>query len=221
MKVREYIHQAGITKEQFAEILGHKSTSMVTRKMDFEMPIRWGALLDSLDDPPLTAVGGEESPEESDARSPKDSWEEPLNDWESRGRESDYDPSVPTDATRVVGPQKIKLTTVRGYIELFYSGAAQYAKQRGDDIAADTITRYTPEFSEAWINYIESDPRIMAYLEKLMVGTPLGNLIGVHAIAIGSYVFARVAAREIAQAIAAEGANANGSPNASTADFLG
>jgi hypothetical protein len=221
MLVRDFLNASGLTKDQLADILGHKTTSMVTKKMDVEMPVRWGRKLEELDGVPLTAVG-EETTESFDAR--------PLNDpptvdeWENIGRDSDNDPLKPQGAETVVGPQRIKLTTVEGYITQIYSGAAYIAKSRGDDIAADTITRYSPQFAEAWIDYIKSDPRIMEYLEKMMIGTPLGNLIGIHVIAIGSYAFARIASREIAEALIREGeqgANFNGSDNFSATDTLG
>lgn len=214
MLVREYLHESGMTKDDLAKFLGHQSTASVTKKMEAEMPKRWARLLDEADATSLSAVGDGDA--DSSTSAPNLNEE---NDWESVGRSGDADPGKPDGASTVVGPQKIKLTTVRGYIEQIYGGAAYIAGSRGDDIAADTITRYTPEFSEAWINYIESDPRIMEYLEKLMIGTPLGNLIGVHVIAAGSYVFARAAAREIARAYATEQehASVNGSGDASAA----
>lgn len=218
MTVREYLHSAGMTAETLQEILGHKTTSSITKKMDVEMPTRWERLLNSVDESSLTAVGEDDStPPEFDARSQTF----PNDPWDNDGRDNEGSPSKPTNADTVVGPQRIKLSTVEGYISQIYSGAAYLAKQRGDDIAADTINRYSPEFAQAWVNYIESDPRIMAYLEKLMIGTPLGNLIGVHVIAVGSYTFARVAARQISDAFAAESFNGNGSPNEAPADFVG
>lgn len=213
MLVRDYLNSSGLTKEQLADTLGLKTTSSVTKKMDAEMPKRWERLLDSLDDSPLTAVGGDSPESESEARSQND-------DWERTGRDSDSAPNKPTDGETVVGPQRIKLATVEGYIQQIYGGAAYIATQRGDELAADVITRYSPEFSEAWVDYIKSDPRILEYLEKLMIGTPLGNLIGVHVIATGSYVFARVAARQVAAAYAAD-LNGNGAGDETAADSVG
>lgn len=211
MLVREFLHESGMTKEQMAEALGHKSTASVTKKMETEMPKRWARLLDDADSSSLSAVGDGEAESTTSAPNLNDDWEEVS------GRDGDQTPHKPEDASPVVGPQRIKLTTVRGYIEQIYGGAAYIAENRGDEIAADTIRRYSPEFADAWINYIESDPRIMEYLERLMIGTPLGNLIGVHVIAAGSYVFARATAREIARAFAAEQASVNGS-GSQTAD---
>lgn len=218
MLVREYLHQSGATKEQLADLLGHKTTSMVTKKMEVEMPIRWTRLLDESDGLPLTAVGGDDSANESERES------NTPDDWERAGRESDSDPNKPDNANQVVGPKTIKLSTVEDYIGKIYSGAAYLARSKfNDEIASDVIIQYTPEFSEAWIEYIKSDPRIMAYLEKLMVGTPLGNLIGVHAIAIGSYTIARVVSRDIARAYTESESNANnnGTSDDSTANLVG
>jgi len=207
MLVREYLYQSGLTKEQLSEILGHKTTSMVTKKMEVEMPKRWARLLDSKDGSP--AVG--ETEPEFDARA-----HNPTDEWEDIGREFDGDPKPSDTSSTVVGPQRIKLGTVDKYIRDIYGGAAWICDSRGDDIAADVIRRYTPEFSEAWIEYIKSDPRIMEWLERLMVGTPLGNLIGVHVVAVGSYVFARAAARQIAESLRQESA-----VNGSAAEYPG
>lgn len=192
MKTRDYLEVSGLTKDELAEVLSLKSASMITRKMDVEMPKRWARLLDERDGT-TTAVDDPVSDDEARAHIP------PLEDALEGDafRANDGDPRKP-EPKDIVGPGAIKLTTVQGYIEAIYGGAAQIAQSRGDGLAADVIRRYSPEFSEAWITYIQSDPRIMKYLEKMMIGTPLGNLIGVHAIAIGSYVFARAAARQLA-----------------------
>lgn len=218
MKTSDYLHQSGMTPAQLAEILGHKTTSMVTKKMDVEMPKRWVRMLDSSD----TATSAVGSDSESDARTHTNSDDEIKfsdEEFEDLFRKSD-EPRMPEDTIPVVGPQRIKLTTVEGYIQQMYGGAAFLARSRGDDIAADVIERYSPEFAEAWINYIQSDPRVMQYLEKMMIGTPLGNLIGVHVIAIGSYVFARAAAREITARFSEQEPNYNGSPDESSSNPL-
>lgn len=212
MLTREYLHQSGLNAVELSEILGHKTTSMITKKMDVEMPKRWVRLLDERDGTP-TAVGSEP---ESDARTHTVT-ENGETDWEGEFRAAESpDPTKPDEAETVIGPQRIKLTTVEGYIAQIYGGAAYIAENRGDELAADVIRRYTPEFSEAWIEYIKSDPRLLEYLEKMMIGTPIGNLVGVHAIAIGSYVFARAAARQVATAYA----NDNGAANESTGNPL-
>lgn len=206
MLTRDYLKQSGLTTFQLAEILGHKTTSMVTKKIDVEMPKRWERLLDLESNPPAVGLG-----DESEARS-----QNPDEEF----RQGENDPHIPDDGVRVIGPQKIRLDTVEGYIKQIYAGAGALARNRGDELAADVIDQYSPQFAEAWIDYIQSDPRFMEFLERLMIGTPLGNLIGVHVLAIGSYTFARVAARQLAGAYAeAEFAN-NGSGNEASANSL-
>lgn len=219
MLVREYLHQSNTTKEQLAEFLGHQTTSSVTKKMDSEMPKRWVRLLDESDGLSLTAVG-ENEPDEDSEREPN------INDgdntWDNLGRESDNDPVRPDGANHVVGPKTIKLSTVEDYIGKIYSGAAYIARDKfNDELASDVIIQYSPEFAEAWIEYIKSDPRIMAYLEKMLVGTPLGNLIGVHVIAIGSYTIARIVARDISRSFAESVTGEHGTADGSTANSLG
>lgn len=206
MLVREYLASSGMNAVELSNLLGHKTTSSITKKMDEEMPKRWVRLLDS--EPTPAAV---EDGNESEARTHEF---EPTEESQFREQSPPFDP----DSDPIVGPQKIKLTTVEGYINQIYGGAAYIARNRGDELAADVIDRYKPDFAEAWIEYIKSDPRLLEYLEKLMIGTPLGNLIGVHVIAIGSYAFARAAAAQIATAYAddreAEPSNVNGTGNA-------
>jgi hypothetical protein len=221
MLVREYLQHTGLTKEQLSEILGHKTTSMVTKKFDVEMPVRWSRKLDLLDGTSTVLPSDEEDTEDLSATPDLNTGPVEVDPdyWDTPGRDSDQAPQYESGET-VVGPQRIKLTTVEGYIKMVYGGAATIAKSRGDEIAADTINRYSDQFSEAWIEYIKSNPQFMEYLEKLMIGTPLGNLIGVHVIAVGSYVFARAAAREIGAAFAAEAANDNGASGNPSPDFV-
>lgn len=214
MLTRDYLQQSGMSSVELSEILGHKTTSSITKKMDVEMPKRWVRLLDERDGA-TSAVGTNSN---DGARTHIDSppiGENGETDWEQEFRTEQDAPRIPGDTEPVVGPQRIKLSTVEGYIQQIYGGAAYIAESRGDELAADVIRRYSPEFSEAWIDYIRSDPRLLEYLEKMMIGTPIGNLIGVHVIAIGSYAFARAAAGQIATAYAEE-SHVNGTGDDST-----
>lgn len=209
MTVKEYLFTANLTPEQLADILGYKTKSTITKRMDEEMPERWARKLEELADlgvAPIPAAGNGETSEDSSEREPKIS-DEQINDWLSdEGRAEDKNPNVnqvENSYPEVIGPQQIKLKTIQGYIEMIYGGAESLARSRGDDIAAEVIHKYTPEYTEAWIEYIKYDSRILKYLEALQIGTPLGNLIGVHAISIGAYALARITAREIAAANAA------------------
>jgi hypothetical protein len=207
MKVREYLHAANATEDELAHWLGYKTVTPIRKKLDEEMPERWVRKLNALSDLGSSSeVASGSVDEESTLEREPSFTDNDLNDWiHGETRESDSDPRVESGGVEVVGPQKIKLTTIKGYVEMVYGGAETIARQRGDLIAAETIHRYTPEYSEAWIDYIRSDPRVVKWLETLMIGTPLGNLIGIHAISIGAYVLARATAKEIASQIANEG----------------
>lgn len=207
MLTRDYLSQTGLTTFQLAEILGHKTTSMVTKKLDVDMPKRWERMLDLEDS--SSAVGTEP---DSEARSHN----EPPSEF--RQSEENNDPRMPDDGVEVVGPSRIRLDTIEGYITQIYGGAAALCTSRGDHLAAEVINNYSPQFAEAWVDYIRSDPRIMEFLERMMIGTPLGNLIGVHAIAVGSYTFARVAAKQVAAAY--ESAEVNGANHSTPVDSL-
>lgn len=209
MTVKEYLHSSGLNELQLSEILGYKSTSPVTKRMDDELPERWVRKLEATSGlgiaPDSTAESGETT-EAASEREPRLT-DEQINDWiTSEGREEDRDPNINRGGFKgneVIGPQQIKLSTVKGYIEMIYGGAESLARSRGDDIAAEVIHKYTPEYTEAWMDYIKFDSRILKYLEALQIGTPIGNLIGIHAVSMGAYVLARVTAREIAAANAA------------------
>jgi hypothetical protein len=217
MITKDYLSVSGLTPKELAEILGHQSTSMITKKMDVEMPKRWAKLLDDRDSVP-SAVGANPDDSERLAHDRPATGENGEQDWEQLFRENEA-PTPPLEHDTVIGPQQIKLSTIDGYIRQIYGGAAYIARNRGDELAADVIERYTPEFSEAWIDYIKSNPQILEYLEKFMIGTPMGNLIGIHVIAIGSYGFARAAANQIAAAHRAESAPSDNGATDSPTDY--
>lgn len=208
MKTSEYLSQANIDAEKLAELLGHKTTATIYKKMEEEMPERWVRKLDELSDLGIASETADQEATEKDSEREPNITDEDINSWiSSDGRESDKNPNLNQldVGNAVIGPQQIKLSTLKGYIEMVYGGAETLCKARGDEIAAETIHAYTPQYVEAWIDYIKTDERILKYLEQLNIGTPLGNLIGVHAISIGAYVLARVTAKEIAANAAANG----------------
>jgi len=199
MTVREYMTLANCNERELSDWLGFKTTSSVKRKIDEEMPERWVRKLNELSDLGTSDEPAAKSEGESHSSADPMFTDNDINDWISgETRESDANPNVQGSQSEVIGPQKIKLSTIKGYVEMVYGGAETIARTRGDLIAAETIHRYTPQYSEAWMDYIRSNPDIVKWLETLMIGTPLGNLIGVHAISIGAYVLARTTAKEIA-----------------------
>lgn len=209
MKVKEYLYSANLDTSELANLLGYKTETPITRRLDEDMPERWVRKLEELSElgvAPTPAAGDGETPDDSSEREPKLS-DEQINEWlNSQGRDDDANPNlknVQPQNNEVIGPQQIKLATIEGYIKMVYGAAESLCRSRGDDIAAEVISKYTDQYSEAWIDYIKYDSRILQYLEALQIGTPLGNLIGIHAISIGAYTLARITAREIAAANAA------------------
>lgn len=194
MKVSEYLAATEMMPFQLSELLGHKTTGTVVKKLDDEMPVKWANRLEELEREQNEKIKSEITDAE-------------LDDWMSAGREDDKDPNItePLSGVEVIGPQKIKLSTIQGYIEMVYDGAQALALQRGDTIAAETIERYKPQYIEAWMDYVRYDERLLKYLELFQIGTPLGNLIGIHAISIGAYALARITAKELANIAATNG----------------
>lgn len=195
MTVQEYLDFSQLSEESFAERVGIKVGAVRLWKSR-EMPPKWDAAIqNSVNAKP---VGLEELDRATD-------WE-PVGETPTSGvRETEYTPQPPKDA-RIVAPPKaaVSLATVRGYIVMIYEGGARVARQTGDGLAAETIERYTPDFADAWVAYLESKPELIAWLSKLQVGTPFGNLVGVHVIAAGSYVLARQTAISMASRAAAD-----------------
>jgi len=212
MTVKEYLHVTDLTPERLAELVGYKTTSPILKRLDQELPLRWVRRLEELSDlgmPPPSPTPEEDGSSDNDSEARTQITDEQISDWiSSPGRDQDQDPNINnlSSGTEVIGPQKIKLKTVEGYIKMVYDSAESLARARGDFIAAETINQYKPQYTEAWIDYIKYDSRILKYLEALQIGTPIGNLIGIHAISVGAYVLARVTAKEIAANAAANGA---------------
>lgn len=209
MKVKEYLYTANLDSSELANLLGYKTETPILKRLDEELPERWVGKLEELAElgvAPKPAAGNGETSDDSSERQPNVS-DEQINEWlNSEGRVEDQPPNVnkvETSSNEVIGPQQIKLATIEGYIKMVYGGAEALCRSRGDEIAAEVISKYTDQYAEAWIDYIKYDSRILQYLEMFQVGTPLGNLIGIHAISIGAYTLARITAREIAAANAA------------------
>lgn len=205
MKVKEYLYSADLTAERLAELLGYKTVGTVKRKLDDEMPVKWTRKLEELADLGIKSPEADSPTAEKDSDEPSEResnlTDDAINAWiSSEGRDEDKDPNISSFSTNeVIGPQQIKLSTVKGYVGMVYDTAESLAASRGDLIAAETINRYKAEYVEAWMDYIKYDPRILKYLEMLNIGTPIGNLVGIHAISIGAYVLARVTAKELAR----------------------
>lgn len=204
--VSEYLGISGLSPEAFAERADIKPGA-VRLFMNRQIPPKWQAAIEnSIRAQPVSL---DELNRVVDAEPEPENWETLTE------RQSEHPPQPPPDAKLSAPPSTaISFRTVRGYIVAIYDGGAGVARKRGDFLAADTIERYTPQFADAWIAYLETKPEILQWFTKLQIGTPLGDLIGVHVIAAGSYVLARQTAISMAERAAEERAAAeeNGKP---------
>jgi hypothetical protein len=145
----------------------------------------------------------------------------PGADEASEYRESDAAPVAPADAPRQTITPTIDYSAVAGYIEGAYRLASQMAVRQSDPLLAAVIDEHAAAAGVAWAHWVESEPKVAALLQRMMIGTPLGEVIGVHVGIVFSYTLARGAAREIAADVAGRDADAfDGSPPAPPEDQL-
>lgn len=190
MLVKEWLEQNEVSADELADRLGLKASSVIRRVRakdeQAEMPLRWLRQLDGAQDegPPSNGV---------------------LMD---DGRVTETPPSKPAGAS-VRKPEQaavVDMSTVAGYIEGAYTLAA-HTIEGTDPALAAAVAGHAKQAGDAWAKWIESEPKVKALLERMMVGTPLGEVIGVH-VGIGfAYFMSRSAykkAIEDAAAAAAE-----------------
>lgn len=117
------------------------------------------------------------------------------------GRDEERPPQAPPGARRIKQPeppsaeqlmlaQGIDYSEVEGLISAAYKGAAAVVAER-DPPLSSMIESHADEAARAWAEWIRSNPKAAAFLERMMVGTPFGKVISVHlGIGVG-YYFAR------------------------------
>lgn len=116
---------------------------------------------------------------------------------ESYGRENEQTPRPPEGAkiqqpARDAGP--VDYTQLSKWIEGAYRDGSKMAFGENHQLTV-VVNRHAAAAGKAWSRYIESNPRLAAWLERMMVGTPAGEVIAVH-VAIGfGYYFARDSAQ--------------------------
>lgn len=196
MTLGELCELTGLSKQQLAERLGAElglaEDTIIRKAYSRTVPRHWLAALD------LTA------PDELDA----DTVASMRN---GNGRESELPPQPPPGARietppRPSAPDELDFSAISSYIEGAYKLGA-HAVRDSDALLADSIEAHAAPAGQAWAKWVESEPKVAALLRRMMVGTPMGEVIAVH-VGIGfSYFLARSAVsrfeREQARAAAA------------------
>lgn len=119
------------------------------------------------------------------------------------GRAAERQPSRPPGAPVHV-PATVDYGKVASYIEGLYVMGAK-GVERANPVACTVITNHAKPAGKAWADWIRSEPSVAAWIERLMIGTPLGEVIGVHFSMVVAYVFAQRLAADAAAAAAAGG----------------
>lgn len=123
-------------------------------------------------------------------------------------RAADRRPSPTADAKQAPPPD-LDYRELQDYISGFYKLAANITMQ-SDAALGEAIVTHADAAGEAWAEWVKSEPKVAAMLQRLMIGTPLGKVIGVHVSIVIGYVFARQAQANIAAEAAAAAAAADG-----------
>ena len=136
-----------------------------------------------------------------------------TDDGEQLGRAHELPPQRPPDGR--IQPVDLNYREISDYIEAFYSLAGRLA-QESDEAMGIAVQQHAAKAGEAWSHWIQSEPKVAAFLQKLMIGTPMGEVIGVHVSIIVAYFLSRgivrAAAEERARA-AEDGASPDASPD--------
>lgn len=179
MTLRELLERHGLTKDELADRIGVAAKTVHNKALDKDVPDVWLERLES-----------------RAARGP-----DPLEDdvtLDGAGRAEELPPRPPLGA-RVVEPPPVEsvvdFSGLAEYVASAYRLSAEYVV--ADPLLADSINRHADAAGRAWAKWAESEPRVAAWLQRMMVGTPLGEVIAVH-VGIGAgYFLARAAvARE-------------------------
>ncbi len=192
MKVADFLERNELSGKALATQLGYVGAESVNarRRNDEDIPEAWlprlaelGYNLDGIRQAPLLDAISEQY----------------------RDAEAETAPLAPEGALQAPRPVVIDYATVAGYVEGAYKLTAQMAVRPADPLLADVIDEHAAQAGIAWAHWIESEPKVAALLQRLMIGTPLGEVIGVHVAIIFSYTVARSAYRAAAERAASAG----------------
>ena len=190
MKVADFLERHSLTGSELSRSLGFTGAEAVNsrRRKGEDIPEAWYPKLKELG---YDVDGGSYTPP-------------PTDDAEELFR--DQAPPSPPDDARYATPAttKIDYASVAGHIEGAYKLAAHFAIAQADPLLANIIEEHAQQAGQAWAHYIQSEPRVAALVERMMIGTPLGEVIGVHVGIVFSYTVARASARSIAAQYDAE-----------------
>jgi hypothetical protein len=201
MLVSEYLERYGLTEDDMAARLGlsaHGIKSYRTR----EMPPRWLATLGS------APVVVDEAPTDDSSPFVDNEGQEP------RERTAQHTPHRPAGGT-VVGPP-LDYSALAGYIEGAYKLGGHTLGVK-DPVLGSAIEANAQAAGAAWAKWVRSEPKVAALLQRMMIGTPMGEVIGVHLSIAFAYFLARGAVRD---ARAAEAEAEYGSAEAAAEDLV-
>lgn len=209
-KVKDFLAHHELTQRGLADALGFKNANTVgdRARKDQDIPESWYQKLSS---------AGYTIPEMDGA------WVPPVDtDVGESFRKDEQEPVAPTGAPQAKPDYvAINYKDVAGYIEGIYKLGGQMAIDPYDPLLAECIIKHSESAGQAWARWIESEPKVAAMLQRLMVGTPMGEVIGVHFAIVFAYVLGRQAANRIAaDRAAAEAASHDGAAEQAAEDLV-
>lgn len=138
-------------------------------------------------------------------------------------RQAEMPPTRPAEGRVTPFPttteeQPLNYKEIEGYISGIYRMSVKIVAPN-DFIAQEVVNTHADEAAAAWAEWIKSEPKVAAFLQKMMVGTPAGKLIYVHVSMGVGYFFARAAAEDLQRRLSDDdaGAAADDAPAASAA----
>lgn len=200
--VRDYLEREGLTVEELAEQLDLAPSTVRRRVLAVDQTSRRAMMAKKW----LFKLGAELPDDAYRQRDPDDGrlpGEENLEP--GGGREWERTPQAPKGARVEKPPPAMDLSTFAGYVEGAYKLAGD-AIGATDPALAAAVDSHAEAAGKAWARWVESEPKVRALLERAMVGTPLGEVIGVHVAIAFAYFMSRKAMRQVVEQQAADDA---------------
>lgn len=216
LTVRDYLELEGIGEAELAARVGVKPDSVGRRVRGSDpMPRKWARALGlELDEDHETRDGA--APREPDGEQGRGAG---LGD--DNGRAHDAPPTRPADA-RVRPEPASQLFDASSFASMVASiyGTAGGMVAGSDPFLGQAIVDHADAAGDAWGKWAAANPRVVAWLERMMIGTPAGEVIGVHVAIAFAYFLARSEhSRLIREHAAAEAAEAEPAPADAFAGF--
>lgn len=111
-------------------------------------------------------------------------------------RLDDAAPQMPSDGR--LAPLELNYGSIADSIESCYKIGGKLVS-KSDPLLGQVLDEHAAKAGEAWAAWIRSEPKVAAFLQRFALGTPLGEVIGVHVSMVVAYVFTRSAIREAAR----------------------